>query len=264
MLLLCGTVNTLANKWQYQVESVDVNGNTKYFRKPWFGSFIMFCAMSLVLLLYPLQRCCSGKKTGNDASAPLLSKPRSALTIRTVLLIGIPASSDLIATGLNRIGLLTTSASLWQMLRGAIIVFSAILSRYILGKSLSRMQWVGVGLAVFGILCVGTAGILNSEVSVTAADATGLQVATGIGFVLLGQLVQAAQTVIEQKLLTDVDVAPTLFVGIEGIWGVLLMSVLVFPLLLHLPGSDVGGSEENIFDTEVGSRPVRSVGVSLH
>jgi len=39
---------------------------------------------------------------------------------------------------------------------------------------------------------------------------------------------------------------PSLF---QGLWGVLLMLFLVFPLAFYLPGTDTGGSMENIWDS---------------
>lgn len=75
----------------------------------------------------------------------------------------------------------------------------------------------------------------------------------GVTLVLLAQIVCAAQVVIEEKLLKQVDppVPGTLVVGFEGLWGCLLMILIFFPLFYVMPGDDVGGRFENTPDTLV-------------
>lgn len=53
----------------------------------------------------------------------------------------------------------------------------------------------------------------------------------GIVLALLGQVVQAAQVAVEEWLLKDVDLPGLLIVGVEGVWGSLLMLLIVFPVV---------------------------------
>ena len=66
---------------------------------------------------------------------------------------------------------------------------------------------------------------------------------------MVAQVIQAAQIVAEERLLKHVNMPGTLIVGYEGVWGVLIMCLIVFPLLRYLPGSDYGDSQENTLDT---------------
>ena len=62
------------------------------------------------------------------------------------------------------------------------------------------------------------------------------------------QLVFAAQNLVEESFMADMKVDAALIVGMEGAWGLLIMS----PALLvaqFAPGSDVGGVLENTADS---------------
>jgi len=70
----------------------------------------------------------------------------------------------------------------------------------------------------------------------------------GMSLALAGQLVQAAQVVAEEWLLTDMDLPGMQIIGFEGAWGSLIMLVVAFPLFYLLPGQD-GGRFEDEQDT---------------
>jgi hypothetical protein len=57
--------------------------------------------------------------------------------------------------------------------------------------------------------------------------------------------------VFEEKLMNEDNAAPLLVVGMEGVWGSLLMPLVVFPWAEILPGSDAGGCMENMYDSWV-------------
>jgi len=96
---------------------------------------------------------------------------------------------------------------------------------------------------------VGSANILGGSAS--GDDKKGGNVGElvfGMSLVLFGQVVQAAQVIAEEWLMKDVDLPGMQIVGFEGVWGILLMCVLVYPTLYLLPGQD-GGHLEDPFDT---------------
>lgn len=70
----------------------------------------------------------------------------------------------------------------------------------------------------------------------------------GIVLILLSALVQAAQYVVEERLMSEDLVPPLMVVGLEGAWGSLLMPLIVLPWAGLLPGSDAGGCLENVVD----------------
>merc|ERR1711904_270947 len=98
-------------------------------------------------------------------------------------------------------------------------------------------HWAGTALCVLGIVCVGYANVQAAttpgQSAATSSDPT--MIFVGMSLVLLGQLVQSCQIICEEYLLQDADMPEMMIVGLEGVWGVVMMLVVVWPLLWFLP-----------------------------
>jgi len=136
---------------------------------------------------------------------------------------------------LGSIGLLWVDASIWQMMRGAIIIFGAILSLTVLKRKLFLHNWLGITLVVIGLVLVGASGFLKNSNSDSNVDPKLFLV--GIVLVIAAQLIQASQMIIEELLLKKRHFEPLNVVFMEGFWGVVIMSLVVFPALalVHAP-----------------------------
>lgn len=259
-MLITGSINTLSTKLQFQLTSIGKDGDEETFRKPWFGTFNMLFAMSLVLaverLVAGLTACCAARpRIAEDArSQELLPKPGSAdgsSRRRKILLVAVPAASDLLATALAAIGIMYIPASVWQMLRGATLFFTGIFSVAFLKRKLQGFHWVGLTLCMVGVVTVGYASVAgDTDSSSKDAAANASAVLFGVTLTLLGQVVQAAQVILEEFLMKDVNLPAVEIIGFEGIWGVLMMVVFVFPALWLIPGPD-HGHQEDLVDTLV-------------
>ncbi|KAM3567268.1 hypothetical protein VYU27_010583, partial [Nannochloropsis oceanica] len=105
-------------------------------------------------------------------------------------------------------------------------------------------MWLGVLINLLAMCLVASTTFFDHENEVDNRDPR-----IGVGFILLSCLVQGTQYVFEEKVMTVEGLPPMVLVGLEGLWGVLLMLFLVFPLAFCLPGTDTGGSMENIWDS---------------
>merc|ERR1712226_1008986 len=144
------------------------------------------------------------------------------------LLIAPPSLFDLLSMCLMLVGMLYIPASVWQMLRGANIIFAAIFTIIILRRQLHAFHWLGVALALLGILAVSAAAIASGPAKGDDKDSNGANVAFGVGIVVIAQVIQAAQIILEEQLLNDLDMDPLLIVGMEGIWGMLFMTFVMW------------------------------------
>lgn len=54
-----------------------------------------------------------------------------------------------------------TSASSFQMLRGAIVIFTGLLSVAFLGRRLVASQWIGILVTTLGLIIVGLADLFS-------------------------------------------------------------------------------------------------------
>jgi drug/metabolite transporter (DMT)-like permease len=61
-----------------------------------------------------------------------------------VLLLAIPTVFDLAATVLMNVGLLSVTASVYQMMRGAEMLFAALFTVVFLKRSLNRLHFLGM------------------------------------------------------------------------------------------------------------------------
>ncbi|CAE8682784.1 unnamed protein product [Polarella glacialis] len=252
-MLVTGTLNTLTTKIQFTLTSTGLDGAEETFRKPWFGTFNMLFAMSMVLgvqrLFMALLSLCRGKQAMQSAAGPLLQRlpTQSEKSYRQkVLMVAYPAAFDLVATALCCIGIMYIPASVWQMLRGATIVFSVLFSIVFLDRQLNCYHWVGIVLCTVGIMVIGCASVLGSAAS-SGEHAQDLHlVIFGMVLTLLGQVTQAAQVIAEEYLMKDVDLPAVEIVGFEGLWGLLMMVLIVYPALWLLPGSDHGHLEDPV------------------
>lgn len=66
------------------------------------------------------------------------------------------------STTIMYMGLGMTSASSFQMLRGALIVFTGILTITVLKRKLKAFQWVGIFVIIVGLAVVGSNDLLSS------------------------------------------------------------------------------------------------------
>jgi hypothetical protein len=267
-LLVVGTVASLLAKIIYGVESVGRDGRLRPFRKPLFEVFSMFLGMSLCRALEWLRPAAPAgvvedlwtlaadldplEQVLGRLPWPwhdLLSKARYWLGVvapEATHVILVPAVLDAAATMLMCTGLLFAPVSVYQMLRGSMLVFCAIFSVTLLGRRLHVYNVFGVALALVGITAVGLASVAG-EHDIEARGALML----GIMLMIAGQAMQALQVVAEEHLLQNLLLPPMRVVSYEGIYGIGLCVLVIFPLAYLLPGADYGHRWEDTVDSLV-------------
>jgi len=247
-LFVTGSANTILTKVLLTTKAVGEDGKAHLFQKPFFGTANMFFAMCLVMPVYWCKGMASkrqGAKMNPDLGDTLLPDQQPDKTgpsmAKQLLFVAPPSFFDLLSMGLMLIGMLYIPASVWQMLRGANIIFAAILTVLILRRRLYAFHWLGVALALLGVGLVSVAA-LNSEHDTSQPG--NKHAAFGVSIVLVAQAVQAAQIILEEQLLNDLAMDPMLIVGVEGIWGLLFVAIIM-PVLYLLPGHDHGHAEDS-------------------
>jgi len=174
-------------------------------------------------------------------------KSAKAIPIKLVFMVAIPAICELTGSGLQNIALVYTPVSIFQILKGSVLIFSALFRRIFLRKKFSDSNWIGLCICVFALIPVGISHILSNR---TPGRVGSAEIALGLGLVLAAQLIRGSQFVIEEYLLKPPHtLSPLVMIGVEGFWGTLLLVSFILPLLQHIPGSDTGGVMENTLDT---------------
>lgn len=245
----------------YQIKgqglATDGKARKHYFRKPWAMTTVMFIGMTFCL---PLHKAEKRKRKALEAeSRPLLveddpmQQPKSKWR---VLLLLFPTLADLIATVLMNIGLLYTTVSVYQMMRGAELVFAALFAIVFLKRHLNSLHFAGIFCSVCGIILVGVSSLLSadlqsgkeSKAAPVHGETSGLML-LGMGLIILSQAVQAAQLTFEDYFMADLNIEPLKIVGYEGLFGTMMMIFIMLPAVYFIPGYDTGGRQENTLDT---------------
>jgi drug/metabolite transporter (DMT)-like permease len=148
----------------------------------------------------------------------------------------IPACLDCTGTSLMYVGLTMTYPSVFQMLRGSVVIFTGIMSVVFLGRKLWAFHMAGMLLVLIGLLLVGASSVLDTSSSASASNPM-----LGNLFVVCAQVIVATQMVVEEKLIGNFDVPALQAVGLEGVFGTLIVSVALI-IFYYLPGDTVGNN----------------------
>lgn len=140
------------------------------------------------------------------------------------LLLAIPASCDVCGTTLMYLALVMVPASVYQMMRGLIVVITALMSILFLGRKQYRHHWTGIVLIIFGVFWVGYVSVAASKNSDSGSSGSEL---LGIFLLICSQLFTGVMFITEEKLLSDYYLEPFQIVGTEGMWGLTYYVVLL-------------------------------------
>ena len=134
-MLLSGSANTLVQK--YQDQSVAA-GNL--FTHPYFQTLIMFTGELTVFGVYGIKKMWMKSQAQKTGDAALMMSPGTRQAGEqqlkqncNPLLLAIPATCDFCGSTLMFIALTMVDASVYQMMRGIIVVICAIFSVIFLG-----------------------------------------------------------------------------------------------------------------------------------
>jgi len=215
----------------------------------------MFAGMMLCLFVFFIQQRLTMTRQILAERVPLLPTSADSTSLskkksnRVYWVVLAPAMCDFLATYMMNVGLLWINASVWQMVRGSIVFFVAMIRLFWLKRPIERYQWFGVFTVMMALCIIGFSCIMNDagKASVHGADeVTPLLKVAGVLLVFLAQLVQATQCVVEEYLLTDLDASDMQIVGLEGIWGLIFCVFIAMPYAYY---TSIEGIHEDTWDT---------------
>ncbi|KAI9250525.1 hypothetical protein BDA99DRAFT_548609 [Phascolomyces articulosus] len=145
----------------------------------------------------------------------------------------VPSACDLIATTLMNLGLIYSTASIFQMVRSSIVGFSAIFSLIFLSRRFLGYEWGAVAA-----ILIGTTLVCMQDDWV------------GPAYLCVAQLFVAGQFVLEEYLMDRYRLHPLKAMGIEGAFGtVLLVITMVIAVILDI--GDMRAGVVQLFDAYV-------------
>jgi hypothetical protein len=97
------------------------------------------------------------------ADAEIIEHEREPLTGWRITILALPAICDILGTTLMNAGLLFVAASIYQMTRGALVLFVGLFSVIFLRRHLGGWKWASLFIVVAGVALVGLAGVLETQ-----------------------------------------------------------------------------------------------------
>jgi multidrug transporter EmrE-like cation transporter len=116
-----------------------------------------------------------------------------------------------------------------QILRGFVVVVTAVFSQFVLKRTQQVYQWAGVALVVIGTVVVGAAPYVPPPMGTDdgVSDASASNPALGNAIIVLAQIVVGAQMCWEEKYVTEYNIPALLVVGWEGLFGLFAIHMLI-------------------------------------
>jgi len=243
--LVAGTGCIICSKTLFELKAVGISGVEETFEPQVFQPFVMFFGMLFAL---PMYLALEARKRIRARSDPALRAELDAappITVRHLLMLGVPSIFDLASVVLLVSGLMHVPASMWMLLRGGCIVFVALMKQYVLHDELKPHMWAGVIIIALAVCLVGASPMLDEkEEGEEEGGGSDDQFAFGLLLTIGGTFMQSLQYVYEEKMMSgDTKAPPWLLIGMEGFFGTLLSVLVVYPLAIYLPGSDHGSIE---------------------
>uniref|UniRef100_A0A7S0B0X5 EamA domain-containing protein n=1 Tax=Pyrodinium bahamense TaxID=73915 RepID=A0A7S0B0X5_9DINO len=253
-LLLASLANTVNTKLLWSLRSEGVNGEVELFNKPFLSLTLMNVAMFMAGWpgLLPICRKAMAKRSG-DYEGSAEPSPRRGHFGWVVLGAAGVAFLDFTGVALYLYGYTFTPASTYEVMRAALVFFTAILLRVIFGTTLRRGQLLGLLCIGLGMAAAGGSNMIETAVwgskKTDGPERTAGEVAVGCGLIVLGVFSIACMLVAQAKVVDALGVDFVILTGLMGAWLCVYQCVL-WPVLAVVPGPDNGAAQDP-YDTIV-------------
>ncbi|KAE8286637.1 Solute carrier family 35 member F6 ANT2-binding protein [Larimichthys crocea] len=250
LMLTTGSLNTLSAKWADLFSAKGCHDVPEHnFSHPFVQAVGMFlgelsCLAVFYILLCHDRRSPEPRINPGESFNPLLFFP--------------PAMCDMTATSIMYVALNMTSASSFQMLRGAVIIFTGLLSVAFLGRRLLPSQWLGIFITILGLVIVGLADFFSGHKD----DSHKLSdIVTGDLLIIMAQIIVSVQMVLEEKFVYRHNIHPLKAVGTEGFFGFFVLSLLLIPMYF-IPVGDFADNPRHVLEDaldafcQIGHKPL--------
>lgn len=189
ILTISGAFNTIFLK--LQDEAYDEVLGAK-FTHPWFQSIIMFiaefyCAIAWFAFKKYFIRLEDEERESKGLEPDNRPDP-------SIFLFIVPAMCDVIGSTLLNFALFKLTSSIFQMMRGGIMIITCLLTILLLRRRIRNYQWAGVVIAVLGLIIIGISSA-GSESNKSTSDYF-----IGIGILLVSLLFSGFQLFLKRKL----------------------------------------------------------------
>ena len=215
-LILCGTLNTMLFKAQTKDMGLDRRFISVQTFIVFIGQYLNLIIFYTRIIIFPVRRRTHFRKYKNRA---LMS---GRLYEFSTWRVGYASALNCLASLCQMYALVALTPSFYQMLLGSSIIFTPLISYFVLKKRVYKHTMIGIGLSVVSLVLNCVAAWAIGELS----GCGGVNGGVAICLMVLGTLLSSAQRVYEEWLLDKVETSAFRFVGLEGFYGVIILSCI--------------------------------------
>ena len=155
--------------------------------------------------------------------------------------LAIPAFTDTCSTGLANIGLILLPASIYQMLKGSLIIMTFLMSKFVVKNKHILDHYIAIPLSTLGVILVGLSAYLSAEDKDNNQGSSASQTLLGIILMLIAMFILSIQFIFDEYFMRKYSIHPLINIGYQGIFGFFINLFLCFIFYF----SKCGSYEEN-------------------
>ena len=166
------------------------------------------------------------------------------------ILLAIPAFTDTCSTGLANIGLILLPASIYQMLKGSLIIMTFLMSKFVVKNKHILDHYIGIPLSTVGVVLVGLSAYITAEENEennNEDSSSASQTLLGIVLMLIAMFILSIQFCFDEYFMRKYSCHPLICIGYQGVFGFFMNLFLCIIFYFIKCGSYEKGEEPPYF-----------------
>ena len=225
--VLAGACNAGFNKYIVSQEALGLK-----FSHGWFLNLVMFVGESMgIPVFYLFFNKKKSPKENNDDTKHIQGDQQETIEEEVEeeekkpeinkFLLAIPGFLDTCSTGLANIGLILLPASIYQMLKGSLIIMTFLMSKFIVKNKHTCDHYVAIPVSTTGVVLVGLSAYLNADEKSDDGGNFSDAKTTLLGIVLMviAMFILSIQFCFDEHFMRKYSCHPLICIGYEGIFG---------------------------------------------
>ena len=225
--VLAGACNAGFNKYIVSQETLGLK-----FSHGWFLNLVMFVGESMgIPVFYLFFNKKKSPKENNDDTKHIQGDQQETIEEEVEeeekkpeinkFLLAIPGFLDTCSTGLANIGLILLPASIYQMLKGSLIILTFLMSKFIVKNKHTCDHYVAIPVSTTGVVLVGLSAYLNADEKSDDGGNFSDAKTTLLGIVLMviAMFILSIQFCFDEHFMRKYSCHPLICIGYEGIFG---------------------------------------------
>ena len=208
----------------------------KKFSHSWFLNVVMFIGESMGIPVYYILFKKKENKNGKEENGEGQMVNKSAEEIEeekkpkiNKFLLAIPAFTDTCSTGLANIGLILLPASIYQMLKGSLIVMTFLMSKFVVKNKHTLDHYIAIPISTIGVILVGLSAYITAEQNEGNEDneqSDAGQTLLGIVLMIIAMFILSIQFIFDEYFMRKYSIHPLINIGYQGIFGFFMNLIL--------------------------------------